>query len=88
MTKKVMKNNLRITAKPNAHLQTMAKAPAKFQKDLGKIGGVTFARCPEARPKTVEKMPKINLRITDKPHAYLQILTKHLQSFKQIQLKL
>ena len=29
--------NLRITAKPHAHIQTLTKAPAKFQKDLAKI---------------------------------------------------
>ena len=33
------KNNLRITAKPHAHLQTLTKTPAKFQKDPTKIVG-------------------------------------------------
>ena len=35
-------NNLRITAKPHAHLQTLKKTPAKFQKDPAKIVGVAF----------------------------------------------
>ena len=34
------------------------------------------------------KVTNINLRIKAKHHAYLQTLTKHLQSFKKIQVKL
>ena len=34
-----------ITTKPHAHLQTLAKTPAKFQKDPAKTaGGVAFTR--------------------------------------------
>ena len=35
--KKVSKINLRITAKPHAHIQTLTKTPAKFQKDWLKL---------------------------------------------------
>ena len=43
--KKVTKINLRIAVKSQAHLQTLTKTPAKFQKDLSKIeGGVAFTR--------------------------------------------
>ena len=38
-SKKVTKINLRITAKRHAHLQTLTKTSAKFQKDLTKIVG-------------------------------------------------
>ena len=34
---KVTKINARITSKPHAHLQTMGKTCAKFQKDRYKI---------------------------------------------------
>ena len=46
MTKfKVTKINLRIISKPHAHLQTMTKAPVKFQKDRHKtVWGVTHTR--------------------------------------------
>ena len=38
------KINLRITAKPHAHLQTLTKTPAKFPKDTTKMVGVAFTR--------------------------------------------
>ena len=39
------KINLRITAKPHAHSQTLTKTHAKFQKDPAKsVGGVAFTR--------------------------------------------
>ena len=39
--KKVIKNNFRILKKPHAYLQTILKAPVKFQKDRTKtVGGV------------------------------------------------
>ena len=41
-----MQINLRITAKCHAHLQTLTKTPAKFQKDLAKIVEVVFTRYP------------------------------------------
>ena len=38
---------MRITAKSHAHIQTLTKTPAKFQKDPAKIvGGVAFTRYP------------------------------------------
>ena len=43
--RKVKKKNLRITAIPHAHPQTLTKTPAKFQRDPAKtVGGVTFTR--------------------------------------------
>ena len=45
MRKKVIKNNFRILKKPHANLQTIAKAPVKFQKDWPKtVGGVEGTR--------------------------------------------
>ena len=39
------KNNQSITAKPHAHLQTLTKTPAKFQKDQAKtVEVVEFTR--------------------------------------------
>ena len=44
---KVIKINLRITAKCHAHLHTLTKTHAKFQKDPAKtVGGVAFTRYP------------------------------------------
>ena len=37
--KKVTEINLRITAKPQAHPQTLRKTPAKLKKDPGKNSG-------------------------------------------------
>ena len=43
--KKVIKNNFRILKKPHANLQTIAKAPVKFQKEWPKtVGGVEETR--------------------------------------------
>ena len=42
--KKVIKNNFRILKKPHANLQTIPKAPVKFQKDWPKTGGVERIR--------------------------------------------
>ena len=45
MRKKVIKNNFRILKKTHAYLQTIAKAPVKFQKDWPKtVGGVEGTR--------------------------------------------
>ena len=46
--KNVTSFNLRITAKPHAHVQTLTNIPAKFiKKHPGKIvGGVAFTRDP------------------------------------------
>ena len=42
--KPVIKNNLRILKKPHAYLQTILKAPVKFQKDrLKTVVGVTYS---------------------------------------------
>ena len=47
----------------------------------------------EVKPKndyiqTAKKVTKINLKRTAKPYAHIQILTKHLQSFKKTRLTL
>ena len=43
LQKKVTQINLRITAKNQAHLQTLTEIPAKFRKDPCKIvGGAAF----------------------------------------------
>ena len=43
--KKVIKNKFRILKKPHAYLQTILKAPVKFQKDRTKtVGGVKGTR--------------------------------------------
>ena len=39
MQKKMIKNNFMILKKPHAYLQTILKAPVKFQKDWPKTGG-------------------------------------------------
>ena len=45
LRKKVNKNNLRITAKRHAHLQTLTETPTKFQNNSAKtVGGVAFTR--------------------------------------------
>ena len=45
MWKKVIKNNFRILKKTHAYLQTILKAPVRFQKDRTKtVGGVTGTR--------------------------------------------
>ena len=45
MLKKVIKNNFRILKKTHAYLQTILKAPVKFQKDRTKtVGGVKGTR--------------------------------------------
>ena len=42
---KVIKNNFRILKKPHAYLQTILKAPVKFQKDQTKpVGEVKWTR--------------------------------------------
>ena len=47
LQKKETKINLRITAKHHAHLQTLTKTPAKFQKDLAKtVRRVSFTNYP------------------------------------------
>ena len=43
--KKMIKNNFMILKKPHAYLQTILKAPVKFQKDwLKTVGGVEGTR--------------------------------------------
>ena len=45
MRKKMIKNNFMILKKPHAYLQTILKAPVKFQKDWPKtVGGVEGTR--------------------------------------------
>ena len=50
LRKKVVKINLRITAKRHAHLQTLTKTPAKFHKSPAKtVGVVAFTRYPVSK---------------------------------------
>ena len=45
IAKKVSNINLRIISKPHAHLQSMLKTSAKFQKNRNKtVGGVAYTR--------------------------------------------
>ena len=76
---------MRITAKCHAHLQTLTKTPAKFQKDWAKNVEVAFKRYPVSKcikPKnaqclqTAKKLTKTYLRITANCHAHLQTLIK------------
>ena len=55
---KVIKNNFRILKKPHAYLQTILKAPVKFQKDrLKTVVGVILPICfCSIRTKKVSKL--------------------------------
>ena len=53
MKKNVIKNNFRILKKQYAYLQTILKAPVKFEKDWPKtVGGVAGRRMVGARTDT------------------------------------
>ena len=89
----MIKNNFRILKKPHAYLQTILKAPVKFQKDRPKtVGGVKGTRyllplyfcsirTQKMSVKNAEKVIKNYFRILKKPHAYLQaaILKAHVK---------
>ena len=102
MKKNVIKNNFRILKKQYAYLQTILKAPVKFEKDWPKtVGGVAGRRyilpihfCSiRARKKSKLKMKKKNViknhfRILKKQYAYLQTILKAPVKLKRIGLKL
>ena len=84
----IIKNNFRILKKKYAYLQTILKAPVKFEKDCPKtVGGVAGRRyilpihfCSiRARKKSKLKMKKNviknNFRILKKQYAYLHLQT-------------
>ena len=86
--KKVTKNKARIIWKAHAHLQTMEKTCAKFQRDKYKIVWVVLTRCPLS-PLSIYwgwKMTKFtmwkkvkkknNLTITSKQHAHPHTMRK------------
>ena len=91
----MIKNNFRILKKPNAYLQTILKAPVKFQKDRPKtVGGVQGTRyllpihfcsirTPKMSVKNAEKVVKNYFRILKKPHAYLQAILKAHVNFQK-----
>ena len=57
--KKVIKYNFRILKKPHVYLQTILKAPVKFQKDRTKtVGGVKGTRYLEKIRKTTHNAPR------------------------------
>ena len=96
----MIKNNFKILKKPHAHLQTILKAPVKFQKDrLKTVVGVTGSRyllpirfcsirTQKMSVKIAEKVIKHYFRILKKPHAYLQTILKPLVKFQKDRTKL
>ena len=92
---KVIKNTFRIIKTPHAYLQTILKAPVKFQKDWPKtVGGVEGTRyllpihfcsirVKKMSVKNAKKVIKNNFRILKKPHAYLQTIFKALVKFQK-----
>ena len=94
--KPVTKNNFRILKKPHAYLQTILKAPVKFQKDLPKtVGGVKGTRyllpidfCNIRTPKMskfkmFKKWWKIISGFWKKTQAYLQTILKAPVKFQK-----
>ena len=92
----MIKNNFKSLKKPHAYLQTILKAPVKFQKDrLKTVVGVTGTRyllpirfCSIRTQKNVyvknaEKVIKNYFRILKKTHAYLQAILKALVKFQK-----
>ena len=91
----MIKNNFRILKKPHAYLQTILKAPVKFQKDWPKtVGGVEGTRyllpihfcsirVKKMSVKNAKKVIKNNFRILKKPHANLQTIAKAPVKFQK-----
>ena len=76
------KNNLRITAKHHAHLQTLTKTPAKLKKDRAKtIGGVAFARVCQMDGRTDRRTHGERHVIIYKLMKYRKILIKYNEYF-------
>ena len=92
---KVTKITLRVISKCHAHLRSLNKTPAKFQKDWDKIvEGVALTRyrmyisSVVVEPKndqvqTVKKVTKITLRVISKCHAHLRSLNKTPVKFQK-----
>ena len=95
----MIKNNFRILKKQYAYLQTIIKAPVKFEKDWPKtVGGVACRRyilpihfCSiRARKKSVKNAKHViknNIRILKKQYAYLQTILKAPVKFEKDWLK-
>ena len=94
--KPVIKNNFRILKKQHAYLQTILKAPVKFQKDwLKTVVGVTGTRyllpirfCSirtqkKSKLKMRKKWEKIISGFWKKTHAYLQAILKAHVKFQK-----
>ena len=94
MWKKGQKNHSPIISKAHAHLQTMAKTCAKFQKDwyknciwncAHKVPTVCTLsknfRSGNDKVRKVEKVTKVNARIISKPH--LQTMEKTCAKFQK-----
>ena len=91
----MIKNNFRILKKTHASLQTILKAPVKFQKDRPKsVGGfkgtryllpIYFCsiRTQKMSVKNAEKVIKYYFRILKKTHAYLQAILKANVKFQK-----
>ena len=92
----MIKHNFRILKKPHAYLQTIHKAPVKFQKDQPKtVGGVRGTRyllpihfCSIRTQKMSKlKMGKSNKKLLQdsekKTHAYLQAILKAHVKFQK-----
>ena len=78
MRQKVIKNYFRILKKTHAYLQTILKAPVKFQKDRTKtVGGVKGTRY---LLKIRNHSPRWILKY---PHAYLQAILKAHVKFQK-----
>ena len=92
----MIKNNFKILKKPHAYLQTILKAPVKFQKDrLKTVVGVMGTRyllpicfCSirtqkMSKLKMRKKVIKNYFRILKKTHAYLQAILKAHVKFQK-----
>ena len=79
---KVTKIKARIISKPHAHLQTMEKTCAKFQKGCMKLyeelrsQGTHCLYTEVEKVHKVEKVTKNNLTIISKPHAHPHTMMK------------
>ena len=96
LEKNVIKNNFRILKKQYAYLQTILKAPVKFEKDwpktVGRVAGrryilpIHFCSI-RARKKSKLKMKKNviknNFRIRKKHYAYLPTILKAPVKFEK-----
>ena len=91
--KKKKNNDLAILSKPQQHLQTMNTIYAMFQKDPTKIvGKVALTKYPLLAlemKKKVHKLKKVKANNWEVNHMHtFRPVTKQLQSFKEIKIKL